>query len=541
MKKTILILTGTFLFMLLLNFLMPLHRDDYEYMLIWCTDVHIASLSDVATSLWRHYFLHGGRMVAFAPYETLLWLGKPWFNVANALVYTIFVITLCMHAARTTHVFREARLFLFAVILVWISLPHYGEVAVWACGSAVYLWTGLWVSLFLLSYNLHAAGNIRPGALWAIPMFFSGLLAGWSVENIGVTVVVVSSLYAIWMWRKKCFALWMASGAAGAFLGLCGLLLAPGNYVRYDDQNSGKNIFTHIGNQFAGNGEMLLYLLPVALLLWLTWRLLALRLSGKETGGESARKISTGDIVTGGIIALLLVSYFTGGWVAGAIRDFCIENILPVLGVTRQKPIEQFSHVMAGFEEMMIYLALIVLVYRMAKKAAGLDKAASLAARGVKWRDMLAAYPTLRYAAGLIALAFCNNFVMIAAPTFPARATFFSVSMILVATLAIFRMPEIKEIFPARAVSILKTGAAAVTLFLAAGTVILSWQMTEAQRVRIEMVEAKAGSGEILTFPPIETQNRALRHLFYVDFDNGVTKGGLCRYYGIKDIEVIGR
>ena len=35
---------------------------------------------------------------------------------------------------------------------------------------------------------------------------------------------------------------------------------------------------------------------------------------------------------------------------------------------------------------------------------------------------------------------------------------------------------------------------------------------------------------------PILLKNRALRHVFFVDFDNGVTKDGLCQYYGIKDI-----
>ena len=33
-------------------------------------------------------------------------------------------------------------------------------------------------------------------------------------------------------------------------------------------------------------------------------------------------------------------------------------------------------------------------------------------------------------------------------------------------------------------------------------------------------------------------QNRALRHVFFADFDNGVTKHGLCIFYGIKDIHV---
>ena len=37
---------------------------------------------------------------------------------------------------------------------------------------------------------------------------------------------------------------------------------------------------------------------------------------------------------------------------------------------------------------------------------------------------------------------------------------------------------------------------------------------------------------------PIKMKNRALRHVFFVDFDNGVTKEGLCKYYGIEDIKV---
>ncbi len=534
MKKTILILTGTFLFMLLLNFLMPLHRDDYDYMLVWGTERHIASLADVGESLWRHYLTHGGRMVAYAPYLTLLWIGKSWFNLANALVYTLFLVMLCMHAARSTHVLHETKLFLAAFVLMWLSFPHYGEVAVWAAGAVGYLWMGFVASVFFLPYNLYAAGKIHPGMFFALGMFPLGILAGWSMENLGVTVALFSLLYSIWMWRKKRFSLWMASGAAGAFLGLGGLLLAPGNFARYGEQNDGKNFLTHIGNQFAGNGEMLLYILPVVLFLWLTWRLLKRKWVGVADDASVSGNMRVGDITLFGVLVLLLVSYFTGGWVAALIRDFCIEHVLPLVGVTKPKSIFLFSNVMAGFEEMVIYLGAILLVYRLAKKAAG----SLVPVRVVRVRDMLAAYPTLRYAAFLLAMAFFNNFVMIAAPTFPARATFSSVAMILVATLAVLRMPEMKEIFPSRAATILKAGAASVTLFLAAATIVLSWQMTEAHKVRIAVIEAKAGSGEIVTFPPIETKNRALRHLFFVDFDNDVTKSGLCQYYGIKDIEV---
>ena len=42
----------------------------------------------------------------------------------------------------------------------------------------------------------------------------------------------------------------------------------------------------------------------------------------------------------------------------------------------------------------------------------------------------------------------------------------------------------------------------------------------------------------VVTFPPITLKNRALRHVFFVDFDNGVTRDGVCKFYGISKIVV---
>ena len=73
--QTVLAAAGIFLLMYALNYLMPLHRDDYDYSMIWLTGQHIASLADVMESLWRHYLLHGGRMVAFFFLDVFLLVG----------------------------------------------------------------------------------------------------------------------------------------------------------------------------------------------------------------------------------------------------------------------------------------------------------------------------------------------------------------------------------------------------------------------------------------------------------------------------------
>ena len=79
-------------------------------------------------------------------------------------------------------------------------------------------------------------------------------------------------------------------------------------------------------------------------------------------------------------------------------------------------------------------------------------------------------------------------------------------------------------------------------LFIAAASLTVMHTLRIENDARIALVQEAArlpnAQETIVTMPPIELKNRALRHIFFEDFDNGVTKGGLCRYYGIKDIKV---
>ena len=536
------ILAVVFLFMLLLNVLMPIHRDDYDYSLVWGTMQHVNSFSDVLQSMWNHYLTHGGRMVTVFGLDLFLWLGKIWFDIANAAVFTAFTVLLYFHAIRKVSIGRSSGLLGMTAFLLWLVLPHFGEVAVWKSGSTVYLWSGLCVAAFLLPYNLYLAGQLHWKRGIAVVMFFMGILAGWSVENLAVTVITLTFLITVYCWKKKLLKAWMPIGMVASFVGFVGILAAPGNYVRYGEQGTGKGILIHIGNQLAGNGEMLLYVLPVILLLVLVWRGLSLSL-WEEQGKTLERQpfsFGVGEGVLLAALALVLVSYFSGGWLAEGIRDFLVAHVLTPLHVTRPKTIAQFANVMAGFEEMVIYLGGICFIYGLAKRAMGITSAEIRALkRDVPLRAVWAAYPQVRYAGALFMLALFNNFVMIAAPTFPVRATFSSVCLILVGTLAVLDMPVVREMMHSRMGQVLRIGGGAVALFLAVSAVIVSYTMTEEQAVRIAYIESKAGSQAVVELPPIAMKNRALRHVFFADFGNGVTKGGLCKYYGIKDIVIV--
>ncbi len=536
--STALVLGLGFLFMFILNYLMPLHRDDYEYSLVWETSRHLENIFDIFESLYRHYWMHGGRMVSFFTQEIFLLHDKIYFDIANALVYTGLVLLILWHSLRRVTLDIGPWRAALAFLLAWLAFPHFGEVAVWMCGSVVYLWTGFWGFLFLLPFNLYFAGRFEhKGPLISFGMLVIGVLAGWSVENLSVTVNAIAFLTAVYCWREKKLRAWMVTGLLGSAVGFFLLVGAPGNYVRYGQQGAGKGILRHIGNQFAGGGEMMLYVLPILLLLILAWkgiRLEMLRRRGVDIAC-TPKSFGWGQITTLGVIAVMLASYTSGGWLSSAISDFLIAHVLVPLHMDRPMAVYRLAHTLSGLEEMVIYLGGVSIIYSLAKKAMGIPKGAL---KAVKMKEILAAFPEARFAGVCFGLAAFNNFVMIAAPTFPARATFSSVCLILIGTLAILRIPEVGEAFRGRVLRILRVGGAAVGLFLAFGAILISYTMTVEQAKRIAVLEEKRGSMEIIEFPPLPINHRAMRHVFFVDFDNVVTKGGLCRYYGVKDIVV---
>ena len=541
--RTGLITSAVFLFMLALNHFMPIHRDDYDYAMVWKTGAHLASLSDVAASGVQHYLLHGGRTVTVFCLQLFLWLGKTAFDIANALMFLALVVLVTMHARRALTFWHAPGLFATAGLLLWLALPHFGEVAVWKSGSTVYLWSAVPAFLFLLPYNL-ALKEMPKGAaqrrVWAIlPMFLLGICAGWSIENLAVTVVLLACGASLYVWRRYAYLPpWMIAGALGALLGLVGLVSAPGNYVRYDVQGADKGILAHIGNQFAGQGEMVLYLLPVLLLILTAWRLY--RRAEAHMDAAPTERTGAGTIVLAAVLVLLTLSYFTGGWVAAGIRDVVIGGVLTPLGQTRQKTIHLFTNLMNGFEEMAIYWFAILLFYARIKRQLGLTACAvRAAAERVPLSAVLRRHPAARYAAFLMLLAVCNNLVMLAAPTFPGRATFSSAAMFVTAALALLADPALSKLFSAAARRMICTAALLLFAYTGTAALLITHEMGVADAERIAAIEEARARGEtVVHFPRIERTNRALRHVYYEDWDNGVTRDGAMQYFGLTDIVV---
>ena len=539
------ILAAWFFVMYMANLMMPLYRDDYLAAMVWRTGEHLSNMSDVFESLDRYYLTHGGRLVSFFIQFVFMLYGKFWFNIANAIMFVAMLVVMLMHCRRDFKFTSEPLTLILIGAFCWLGISHFGEIAIWLCGSAVYLWTGLFAGLFLLPYNLHLAGKFNSNSiLFAILMFPAGMIAACSVENLTITTTVIAIGTCIYTYKQQGkFSTWLGTGALGSLIGTIICIAAPGNYVRIEEDRDRSWLF-HFLNQIPSNLDMIMYMLPIILTLIIAARLLIL---------ESARRhhLQIPEIVQNesrhyvllAILGLSTVSFFTTGFFAKGLEWLVVKLVLTPIGLTDEVTISHFENTMAGFEEALIYILSVIYVYLTTVKDLGISKERLRDLKSkIDWRQLINDFTQLRYGLAFIALAFFNNFLMVGAPSFPGRALFSSSIMFIIGAVVILRIPEVKtKIFESAAGKIFRRGGAFITGFIIIATLIVLHSIYVEDAIRVNYIarEAHAGVKEI-TLPPSEIpeQRRILRHIAYDDFDNGMTREHICIYFGIDNIKL---
>ena len=526
------VLAGWFIIMYIANTWMPLYRDDYLAAVIWRTGDHLESMGDVFYSLERYYDMHGGRLVSFfIQFVFMLW-GKAYFNVANALVFVLLLPVMLMHCRRDFGWYKEPGTLLLLGSFVWLGVSHFGEVAIWLCGSAVYLWTGLFTAVFLLPYNLAMAERFQSKSYrLAILMLPFGMIAACSVENLTVTTTLLVMGITVLAYRRGLMAPWMLTGVIGSVIGSIVCIFAPGNFVRIVEDQDRSWLF-HILNQIPSNLEMIMYLLPIILSLILAGRIL----KGEAVANKSNSWQSL--YVAIPILLLSIVSFFTTGFFAKSLRDLVVNWVLTPLRLTDEVTISHFDNTMAGFEEAFIYILGVVIVYQLSVRSFGLDKKNSQ----LSWRELWSKYASVRYGLGLIALAFLNNFLVMGAPSFPGRALFSSSIIFVMGGVVILREPVVwTKMFIAPVGRIFRGGGLAITAFIIIGTLTVLHSIWQEDAIRVAYIaeQARAGQQKIAVPPSaIPEQRRILRHIAYDDFDTGMTREHICYYFGIGTVEL---
>lgn len=219
-----------------LNILYPIYGDDWRYSFISDSSlsVRVSSLSDSIHSQSKHYFGHGGRSIVHIIAESLLQLDRYWMDIFNSISYLALVYIIYKIANLNNKI--NASLFFFINILIWFFQPAFGQTLLWITGSANYLWGTLIIISFLYFYcNAFILNSIDDSILRRIIFLIFGIIAGWTNENsvIGMIFIILSIILCLKL-KKTRIPKWMIYGLIGTIIGFIIMIIAPGNFVRFD-------------------------------------------------------------------------------------------------------------------------------------------------------------------------------------------------------------------------------------------------------------------------------------------------------------------
>lgn len=224
-----------FLYMLAINFHIPLFADDY------CDSNNYLNLQGVFNVTYTYWQSWSGRLFSSFIVYLFLWkhtAGIIFFNIFNAfifcaLIYAIFLLGRASKPQKNA----DLTIFIFILALVWFSLQSVAEVAFWKDGSLVYLWPLTATLFFIYPYEQLLLGqrHLKDHLLSRLFFLLAGIILGTGLENLGAAVMVFFLVTLGYLYyKKRAIPIWAWLGICGYIVGFIVLLIAPGNYVRAD-------------------------------------------------------------------------------------------------------------------------------------------------------------------------------------------------------------------------------------------------------------------------------------------------------------------
>lgn len=248
----------------------PFMMDDLWYSTNLSTEQPLASLKDIFESQVWHYNNWGGRSMTHTILQLTLLAGEQVADILNVLVTFLLAAVICLVAGVKRN--KSSIFYLLAAIGMVHGLNANWKLSMfWQSGAANYLYITIFILLFLYCYLREVcepAASVKalPGiTFWIIPL---GILTGWSNENMGPAVWVITVLIILLRIKEKQkVKLWMILGNISCLIGSVLVVAAPGNFVRSAEAASNEygtlwNIFLRC---YAEAQAALNFLFPVLL------------------------------------------------------------------------------------------------------------------------------------------------------------------------------------------------------------------------------------------------------------------------------------
>lgn len=223
---------------------LPFMMDDQWYSTMLWDETPISSFADIVKSQIWHYNNWGGRSMTHGILQITLLLGEHWADLLNVAMTLLLSAVICVVA-------RYGNLPAFwAGMAMLVGLNANWKMSMfWQAGAANYLYITVFILLFAWCYlrelpekgEVVLAGNAGresssgPKHLWGITFWIIplGILAGWSNENMGPAVWLLSlAVMVLSVREKRRLSPWMIMGNISCLAGSILVIAAPGNFVR---------------------------------------------------------------------------------------------------------------------------------------------------------------------------------------------------------------------------------------------------------------------------------------------------------------------
>lgn len=227
---TIILLGISILVMYLTHRRVPFMMDDLWYSTMLSEDTPIRTFGDIVKSQIWHYKNWGGRSMTHGILQLTLLTGEQVADILNIIFTLLLAGSICLVARQ-----RHLGAFFGATAMVLGLNANWKMSMFWQAGAANYLYITVFILLFVFCYLREVGEDTTvsplPGIVfWILPL---GILAGWSNENMGPAVWLLSVAVILTTAKKKSrIPCWMLVGSVSALLGSIMVIVAPGNFVR---------------------------------------------------------------------------------------------------------------------------------------------------------------------------------------------------------------------------------------------------------------------------------------------------------------------
>lgn len=224
-----------------LNRLYPMMGEDWDYSFFWDNEGNkvrrINNFFDILITQYHHYILWGGRVITHGIVQVLLFMGKQWYDLFNSIAFVllVYLIYKIINNRNSTNIIA----LLLVVFSLCLCLPDFATNTLWISYSGNYLWGTLIIVAFIYPfYSYYRNPDLKNNKLKSALMFFGGIFAGWTNENMSIALICFLIMLIFLLKRqKKPIQMFLLFGLLGVFIGCLMLILAPGNYLRLDESS----------------------------------------------------------------------------------------------------------------------------------------------------------------------------------------------------------------------------------------------------------------------------------------------------------------